>query len=128
MRVLAAIAAAADKGVNRIAIKTIELLQGSARFRGALSRGGGNQSPLSREEVGPRAGRRVQWRVHYTWFWQKVPLASRKRAPSVGSAHRRFFFAFFLKLPANFSGEQDMQTISSGTKAHMFRPSQPPSM
>jgi len=36
LRVLAAIAAAADEGVNRITIKAIELFDGGAGFRGAL--------------------------------------------------------------------------------------------
>ena len=52
-RVLAATAPSADEGVNRIGIKAIELLQGSSGFRGAFSRGGGNQSPLGRVEAGP---------------------------------------------------------------------------
>src|SRR6266481_7288250 len=65
LRVLAAVAAAADEGVNRIAIKPIELLQGSAGFRGTFSRGGGYQSPLGREEVGPSASFRVKCRVHF---------------------------------------------------------------
>src|SRR5580704_8227939 len=65
LRVLAAVAAAADEGVNRIAIKTIELLQSSAGFRVAVSRGGGHQSPLGRAEVGPAASRRVKYRVHH---------------------------------------------------------------
>jgi hypothetical protein len=82
-------------------------------------------------------------------------VASRKSAPSVGWAlplqtvaeffRRRPFgahpydttqafalmtrwkipFRIFLETSCEFSGEQDMQTISSGTKAHIFRPSQP---
>ena len=64
LRVLAAIAPSADEGVNRIGIKAIEPLQGSSGFRGAFSRGGGNQSPLGREEVGPPASRRVKCRAH----------------------------------------------------------------
>ena len=62
--VLAAMAASADESVNRIAIKAIEFLQGSGAFRGAFSRGGGYQSPVGREEVGPPASPRVKWRVH----------------------------------------------------------------
>src|SRR6476660_723243 len=63
LRVLAAVAATADEGVNWIAIKSIELLQGSAGFHGAFSGGRGHQSPLGREEVRPSAGRRVKCRV-----------------------------------------------------------------
>jgi hypothetical protein len=36
LRIIATMAAAADKGVNRIAIKAIELFDGGAGFRGAL--------------------------------------------------------------------------------------------
>src|SRR5271165_2091739 len=80
LRVLAAIAASTDEGVNRIAIKTIELLQGSAGFRGAFSRGGGNQSPLGREEAGPRASRRVKWCSHQRDFARKC-LWPQEKAP-----------------------------------------------
>src|SRR6266436_2552634 len=64
LRVLAAVAAAADEGVNRIAIKAIELLQGSAGFPGAFSRGSDHQSPLGRGQFWPSAVRRVKRRVH----------------------------------------------------------------
>ena len=37
LRILPAITAPPDKGVNRVAINTIELVQGRAGFRGALS-------------------------------------------------------------------------------------------
>jgi len=36
LRIIAAMAASADEGVNRIAIKAIEFLHGGAGFRGAL--------------------------------------------------------------------------------------------
>ena len=62
--VVGAIAPSADEGVNRIGIKAIEFLQGSAGFPGAFSRRGGNQSPLGRMELGPPASRRVKWRAH----------------------------------------------------------------
>ena len=64
LRVLAAMAPSADESVNRIAIKAIEILQGSAGSRAAFSRGGRYQSPLGRAEVGPTASPRVKRRVH----------------------------------------------------------------
>ena len=64
LRVLAAMPAPADKGVNRIAIKAIKFLQGSAGFRSAFSRGSGHGKPLGRVESRPSASRRVKWCVH----------------------------------------------------------------
>jgi hypothetical protein len=63
LRILAAMPAPADEGVNRIAIKAIKFLEGSAGFRSAFSRGSGHDQPMSRVEFRPPASRRVKWCV-----------------------------------------------------------------
>src|SRR5208282_3025626 len=64
LRVLAAMPAPADEGVNRIAIKAIKFFKGSAGFRGAFSRGSGHDQPLGGVESRLSASRRVKWCVH----------------------------------------------------------------
>jgi hypothetical protein len=60
LRILAAVAAAANEGVNRIAIEPKEFLQGNPSFRRAFSRSGYHQLPLGRAEVGPPPSRGVK--------------------------------------------------------------------
>ena len=78
LRILSAITAPPDKCVNRVAIDTIETVQGCPGFGSAFRGGSGHQSPLRREEFGPSNGRRVQRRVHNRGVYQRRPGRSTK--------------------------------------------------
>jgi hypothetical protein len=83
LRVLASMPTSPNEGVNRVAIKAIELLKGSAGLYVASNGGGSQQSPLGRAKAWPYTRRRIKWRVHQTSFCQKCLWHSRRSAPSV---------------------------------------------
>jgi hypothetical protein len=64
LRIMAAVASAADEGINRIAIEAVKFLQRNAGFRRAFSRSGCYQPPLGGAEVGSLPSRRIKWRFH----------------------------------------------------------------
>jgi hypothetical protein len=54
-------------------------------------------------------------------FARKCLRSQEKKVSHQSAGQGVPFFAFFLKLPANFSGEQDMQTISPTTQGALFQ-------